>query len=76
MDKQQIELLTQQILELIDKSAFTPLETAIIRHKYIELEKTLDVRRLSREYKMPMKYVKREIEKAERKLFNMLKQEV
>ncbi len=76
MDKQQIDLLTIQIEELLTQSVFSPLEEEIVRQKYILLEKTIDVRRLSRTHKMPMKYIKREIEKTERKLFNLLKREV
>lgn len=76
MDKTQIDALTQQIEALLVDSTFTALEAEIIKQKYILLEKKLDVRRLSREHKMPMKHIKREIEKTERKLFNILKNEV
>jgi len=76
MDKQQIDLLTIQIEELLTQSVFSPLEEEIVRQKYILLEKTIDVRRLSRTHKMPMKYIKRAVEKTERKLFNLLKREV
>lgn len=73
MDKSQIELLTKQIEGLLQVDTFTALESEIIKQKYIDLEKKLDIRRLSRAHKMPMKHIKREIEKTERKLFNILK---
>lgn len=73
MDKEQVEQIMTQIEACMASDAFNELEKEIIGQKYIALEPKLDIRRLSRTHKMPMKYIKREIEKVERKLFNILK---
>lgn len=73
MEKEQVIRVTAQIEEILTPENFTVLEIEIIRAKYLEQQKTVDIRRLSRAHKMPMKHIKKEIEKTDRKLFNLLK---
>lgn len=73
LDQETILKVSGQIEELLQGGSFTPLEVDIIRQRYLEQVKQLDIRRLSRTYKTPMKHVKVQIEKADRKLFNLLK---
>jgi hypothetical protein len=73
LDQETIIKVSGYIETLIAQGAFSPLEADIIRQKYLEQVKQLDIRRLSRTYKTPMKHIKLQIEKTDRKLFNLLK---
>lgn len=68
-----IKRLTGHISELFEAGYFEPLEVDIISQKYLDEGHSVDVRVLSRRYKKPMKHIKREIEKTDRKLYNALK---
>ncbi len=73
IDKQDIQKVSKDICALLDDETFTPMQTELLRQKYLSHSKQIDVRRVSRTYHKPMKIVKREFEKADRKLFNLLK---
>ncbi|MCK8059212.1 MULTISPECIES: hypothetical protein [unclassified Fusibacter] len=73
---QNIKHLTGKIEELLESEDFTPIEVVIIRQKYLDGNQKLDVRRMSREFHKPMKHIVRDIEKLDKKLYNLLKKAV
>jgi hypothetical protein len=76
INPQNIKNVTGKIEVLLESETFSALEVLVIRQKYIEGNQKLDVRRLSREFHKPMKHIKREIEKIDKKLYNLLKKTV
>ncbi len=66
-----IKNLDSKIQDFIDKHN-NDLESELIREKYIERSKKLNVRQYSKVYKCPQKKVFESMEKAERKLYTFL----
>ncbi len=71
----EIELknLSGKINEFYETANLTDVERAILKLKYIELKKDINVRSLAKEHKTSMKQVMRELEKLDNKLFTFLK---
>ncbi len=74
IDKERIMALTEQIKTLLEEENFTETQAEIIRLHYLSDTKKVDIRRLARKFHKPMKYIEKDYQKAERKLFNLLKQ--
>ncbi len=71
--RQQIKRVSEEIERLLQADYFTSLQQTIIQQKYLSEAKSIDVRRLSRKQHKPIKLIKREIEKADHKLYRLLK---
>ncbi len=71
--KQQIERVTQEIVRLLQNGEFNALQQTIIEQKYLSESKSIDLRRMARQQHKPIKLIKREIEKADHKLYRLLK---
>lgn len=75
IDQAKLKLVSQQIQALLMEDHFTALQTAIIEQKYLSERKKVDIRLLSRRFHKPMRYVKEDVLRAERKLYNLLKEQ-
>ncbi len=71
--KQQVKRVSQEIVRLLEGDQFNALQKIIIEQKYLSDKKAIDIRRLSRQQHKPIKLIKREIEKADHKLYRLLK---
>ncbi len=72
--ERQVDRVSAEIERLLQSGAFNNLQQIIIEQKYLSAQKTIDVRRLARSQHKPIKLIKREIEKADRKLYRLLKE--
>lgn len=75
IDQAKLKMVSRQIQALLMEDHFTTLQAAIIEQKYLSERKKIDIRLLSRRFHKPMRYVKDEVVRAERKLYNLLKQQ-
>ncbi len=74
----EIELsnLSEKIEEFYNEASLNDVQREILRLKYIDLKKDINVRRIAKEHATSMKRVKLELEKLDGKLFTFLKKYV
>ncbi len=74
----EIELknLSDKIEEFYNEPSLNDVQRAILKLKYIDLKKDINVRLIAKEHDTSMKRVKVEIEKLDGKLFTFLKKYV
>ncbi len=73
-ERQRIERVSREIERLLAGDDFNALQKIIIEQKYLSAAKSIDLRRLARSQHKPIKLIKREIEKADHKLYRLLKE--
>lgn len=72
-----LEFIESKVIELIQSQKLDPKTENIIRLRFgIETEKVIELKEMARLLKTSMKNAKLEIKKAERKVFNILKNNV
>ncbi len=74
LTERQVARVSAEIERLLQSGAFNNLQQIIIEQKYLSEQKTIDIRRLARSQHKPIKLIKREIEKADHKLYRLLKE--
>ncbi len=74
LTERQVARVSAEIERLLQSGAFNNLQQIIIEQKYLSAQKAIDIRRLARSQHKPIKLIKREIEKADHKLYRLLKE--
>ena len=77
VSSESLEYIESRIIKLIESDVLDQRTELIIRLRFgIETEKVTELKEMARLLKTSMKNAKREIEKAEKKVFNLLKNKI
>jgi len=77
VSSESLEYIESRVVKLIDSKVLDQRTETIIRLRFgIETKKVTELKEMARLLKTSMKNAKKEIEKAERKVFNILKNKV